>query len=116
VGAAILTDSGKVYSAPYFESIIQGLGTCAERNAVGSAIADGECKFKAVAFVGEQEEPISPCGACRQILAEFSGVAQHDIIIIMHRQSAETKIESLKKLMPDSFSPEDAGAVLEEYR
>lgn len=37
VGAAILTDSGKIYAAPYFESFIQGLGTCAERNAVGSA-------------------------------------------------------------------------------
>jgi|GEM_PF-6605647 Cytidine deaminase len=48
VGAAILTDSNKIYAAPYFESVIEGLGTCAERNAVGSAVAEGEYKFKAV--------------------------------------------------------------------
>ena len=116
VGAAILTDSGKIFSAPYFESVIQGLGTCAERNAVGSAVAAGEYEFKAVAVVGESEEPITPCGACRQILAEFAEVAQHDMAIIMRGQSGETKTESLKNMIPDSFGAAEAGADLEEYR
>lgn len=116
VGAAILTDSGKIFSAPYFESVIQGLGTCAERNAVGSAVAAGEYEFKAVAVVGGSEEPITPCGACRQILAEFAEVAQHDITIIMRGQSGETKIESLENMIPDSFGAAEAGADLEEYR
>ncbi len=116
VGAAILTDSGEIYSAPYFESVIQGLGTCAERNAVGSAVADGEYEFRAVAVVGENEEPITPCGACRQILAEFAEVAQHDITIIMQGQSGETRIESLEEMIPDSFGAAEAGADLDEYR
>ena len=116
VGAAILTDSGNIFSAPYFESVIQGLGTCAERNAVGSAVAEGEYEFKAVAVVGESEDPITPCGACRQILAEFAEVAQHDITIIMRGQSGETRIESLESMIPDSFGAEEAGADLSEYR
>ncbi|MFP4038683.1 MAG: cytidine deaminase [Candidatus Nanohaloarchaea archaeon] len=116
VGATILTDSGKTYSAPYFESVIQGLGTCAERNAVGSAVADGEYKFTAVAVVGEAEEPITPCGACRQILSEFAEVAQHDITVIMRGQNGETEVESLENLMPDSFGAAEAGADLEQYR
>lgn len=116
VGAAILTDSGKIFSAPYFESVIQGLGTCAERNAVGSAVAEGEYKFKAVAVVGEQDEPITPCGACRQILGEFMEVAQHDITVIMRGQNGQTEIESLKDMLPENFGPADAGADLEQYR
>lgn len=116
VGAAILTDSGDIHAAPYFESVIQGLGTCAERNAVGSAVAAGDYKFKAVAVVGEQDEPITPCGACRQILAEFKEVAQHDIAIIMEGQNGERKIEMLTNMIPESFGAEEAGADLERYR
>ncbi|MFB6191618.1 MAG: cytidine deaminase [Candidatus Nanohaloarchaea archaeon] len=116
VGAAILTYSGKIYTGCYFESVIQGLGTCAERNAVGSAVSDGEYKFKAVAVVGEVDEPITPCGACRQILAEFAEVAQHDITIIMRGQSGETRIESLEQMIPDTFGAGEAGVELEEYR
>ena len=116
VGAAILTDSGKIYTGCYFESVIQGLGTCAERNAVGSAVSDGEYKFKAVAVVGEVDEPITPCGACRQILAEFAEVAQHDIVIIMRGQNGETRVENLEDMIPDSFGAAEAGADLEEYR
>lgn len=116
VGAAILTGSGKIFSAPYFESVIQGLGTCAERNAVGSAVAAGEYEFKAVAVVGEAEEPITPFGACRQILAEFAEVAQYDITIIMRGQNGETQTENLESMIPDSFGAAEAGADLEEYR
>lgn len=103
VGAAILTDSGDIHAAPYFESVIQGLGTCAERNAVGSAVAAGDYKFKAVAVVGQQEEPITPCGACRQILAEFKEIAQHDIAIIMEGQNGDRQVEMLSDMIPESF-------------
>lgn len=116
VGAAILTDSGNIHAAPYFESVIQGLGTCAERNAVGSAVAAGEYKFKAVAVVGQQEEPITPCGACRQILAEFKEVAQHDIAIIMEGQNGERQVKMLSDMIPESFGAAEAGADLEQYR
>lgn len=116
VGAAILTDSGNIHAAPYFESVIQGLGTCAERNAVGSAVAAGDYKFNAVAVVGEQEEPITPCGACRQILAEFKEVAQNDIVIIMRGQNGDTEVKMLSDMIPESFGAAEAGADLEQYR
>lgn len=116
VGAAILTDSNKIYTGCYYESVIQGLGTCAERNAVGTAVSNSEYNFKAVAVVGEAEEPITPCGACRQILAEFAEVAQHDITIIMRGQNGETRIENLSDMIPDSFGAAEAGANLKEYR
>lgn len=116
VGAAILTDSGKIYAAPYFESVIEGLGTCAERNAVGSAIADGEYKFSAVVVTSSAEELVTPCGACRQILAEFAEVAQHDITVIMRGQNGKTRTESLDKMIPDSFGAEESGVDLSRYR
>ncbi|WEL23688.1 cytidine deaminase [Candidatus Nanohalovita haloferacivicina] len=116
VGAAILTDSGNIYTGCYYESVIQGLGTCAERNAVGNAVSNADYSFQAVAVVGEQEKPITPCGACRQILAEFSEVAEHDITIIMRGQNGETKIEKISEMIPESFGAGEAGADLSEYR
>lgn len=116
VGAAILTDSGKIYAGCYYESVIQGLGTCAERNAVGTAVSNGEYCFKAIAVVGEQKEPITPCGACRQILAEFTEVAQHDITVIMRGQNEETDVKRLSEMIPKSFGAGEAGADLSEYR
>jgi cytidine deaminase len=116
IGAALLTDSGKIYCAPYFESKIQGLGTCAERNAVGSAVADGEYKFKAIAIISDKEKPPSPCGACRQILSEFTQVSQHDIRIIMAGQDGSKKEKSLTEMLPDSLDMNSVDSKLEEYR
>jgi cytidine deaminase len=102
--------------AATLKALSRGLGTCAERNAVVSAVSDGEYKFEAVAVVGEGDEPITPCGACRHILAEFAEVAQHDIMIIMRGQNGETRVESLEDMIPDIFGTVEAGADLQEYR
>ncbi len=76
VGAALLGESGKVYTGVNVENASYGLTICAERNAVFHAVAEGETRFTAIAVVTENGG--SPCGACRQVLAEFSrGMAVH---------------------------------------
>jgi cytidine deaminase len=72
VGAALLTSSGKIFGGCNVENISFGLTMCAERVALGSAIAEGFNSFAAIAVVADSKQPILPCGACRQVLVEFS--------------------------------------------
>ena len=71
VGAVLLAADGRVFSGCNVENISYGLTNCAERVAIGAAVAAGVREFLAVAVVADTGVPISPCGACRQVLAEF---------------------------------------------
>ena len=71
VGAALLATDGRIFLGCNVENISYGLTNCAERVAIGAAIAAGVREFVAVAVVADTGVPISPCGACRQVLAEF---------------------------------------------
>jgi cytidine deaminase len=71
VGAALLTTDGRVFLGCNVENISYGLTNCAERVAIGAAVAAGVQSFDKVAVVADTSVPISPCGACRQVLAEF---------------------------------------------
>src|SRR3979409_844124 len=71
VGAALRLKSGLIVSGCNVENISFGLTMCAERVCVGRAIAEGEHAFEALTIVADSETPIVPCGACRQVLAEF---------------------------------------------
>ena len=94
VGAALLSTDGQMFSGCNVENISYGLTNCAERVAIGAAVAQGARKFDKVAVVADTNEPISPCGACRQVLAEF-GVKT---IILANKQGS---IEfSLEELLP----------------
>ena len=76
VGAAIRTRSGRVYCGCNVENLSFGLTICAERAAVFAAVAAGEKEFEAIAVVADSVQPVTPCGACRQVLAEFSSTLQ----------------------------------------
>lgn len=92
VGAALLSADGQVFPGCNVENISYGLTTCAERVAIGAAVAGGVAKFDAVAVVADTGVPVSPCGACRQVLAEF-GVCR--IILANRAESIEFTLEEL---------------------
>ncbi len=71
VGAALLSTDGQIFPGCNVENISYGLTNCAERVAIGAAVAQGVKSFERVVVVADTTEPISPCGACRQVLAEF---------------------------------------------
>ena len=99
VGAAVLCEDGKVFGGTNIENISYGLSVCAERVALFSAIANGAKKIKAVAIYTEKGNT-TPCGACRQVIAEFSNNAD----IIYNTKNNTVKIEKIFSLLPKSFN------------
>jgi len=75
VGAAVLAGNGKIYSGCNVENASFGLTSCAERNAIFAMIAASEREIREVLIIGESEEFLPPCGACRQVIAEFANPA-----------------------------------------
>src|SRR5688572_3369116 len=71
VGAALLGKDGSIFTGCNVENLSYGLTICAERNAICAAVAAGVREFEAIAIVADTREPVSPCGACRQVMAEF---------------------------------------------
>ena len=99
VGAAVLAKSGKIYTGCNIENSSYGLTVCAERNALFSAVGAGEREFTALCVVGDTEAPISPCGACRQVMAEFKVPR-----IILANLRGDVKEYTLEELLPYGFS------------
>ena len=75
VGAAVLGGNGRIYSGCNVENASFGLTCCAERNAVFAMVADGEKRVREVLVIGDSAAFLPPCGACRQVLAEFAAPA-----------------------------------------
>ena len=99
VGAALLGRSGTVYTGCNVENASYSHTVCAERTAVLKAVSEGESEFEAIAVVTRNGG--SPCGACRQVLSEFSP----ELIIYIADKDGEYRTTTLKKLLPDSFTP-----------
>ena len=101
VGAAILDGDGAVHMGCNVENASYGLSVCAERYAVGAAVAAGSNELIAVAVVTDTTPPTTPCGACRQVLAEFG-----DLPVILANLKGERMVTSVARLLPEAFGPE----------
>lgn len=99
VGAALLCEDGILYEGCNIENASYGLTNCAERTAIFKAVSEGHIKFKALAVVADTEGPCAPCGACRQVMAEFKIP-----LIIMGNLMGNIKIVTIEELLPFSFS------------
>jgi cytidine deaminase len=99
VGAALLLARNEVVTGCNLENASFGLSVCAERNAVAAAVAGGATSFLALAVVTDVSPPASPCGACRQVLAEFG-----DFPVILSNPANERRLTSVAELLPEAFS------------
>ena len=102
VGAAIRTKRNKIHSGANIENVSYGLTVCAERCAAFAAVASGETKDRdAIAIVIDDDKLPSPCGACRQVLAEFAP----DLKVVLATTGGLRKTTTLRELLPDAFLP-----------
>jgi len=99
VGAALRTKSGRVYCGSNVENASYSLTICAERVAVFNAVSEGECEFEALAVVSESLAP--PCGACRQVLAEFG----LDTQVVIADLGERREVHLVADLLPTAFTP-----------
>jgi len=99
VGAALLTESGKVYTGANVENSAYGLTVCAERVAVFKAVNNGDKDFVKIVVVADKNPPITPCGACRQVLSEFV----RDLEVVCVNLKGKVDRYSLKELLPEAF-------------
>ena len=100
VGAALLTDTGEIIDGCNVENASYGLSICAERTALVKAVSMGFKKFPAVAVTTDMEEFIAPCGACRQVIAEFG--LECDVYLV--KSDLSYKKISISELLPLTFT------------
>lgn len=102
VGAALLDERGRVYVGANVENASYGLTLCAERSALAAAVADGARRFVGLALMTEGDAPATPCGACRQVLAEFPP----SFPVRCLTTSGARLDSSVEALLPLGFGPE----------
>lgn len=99
VGAALLCEDFEIITGTNIENRSYGLTICAERNAIASAISKGKKKFKAIAiYCPDSDYPVPPCGACRQVLSEFTS---EDFKIFYAAKNKDFKMKSMKDMLPE---------------
>lgn len=104
VGAAALTAQGNIVQGCNVENASYGLTVCAERNCISHAVINGEQSFDMIVIYTEQEKLTPPCGACRQVIAEFFEQSA-PVIAINHKD--EQQVWNVAQLLPDAFTPKD---------
>jgi cytidine deaminase len=104
VGAALLAKDGTVYKGCNIENAGYSMTNCAERTAFFKAVSEGVRGFVKLAVVADTEGPVSPCGACRQVISEF---CDPDMEVILTNLKGDTQVTTVADLLPGAFSPKD---------
>lgn len=104
VGAALLTKEGEIFTGCNIENASYPLSNCAERTAMFKAVSEGERNFETLVVTGNTEGPISPCGACRQVLAEF---CDPNMPVILTNKKGDTLTTTVSELLPGAFREKD---------
>ena len=104
VGAALLAEDGTVFHGCNVENASYGLTNCAERTAIFKAVSQGVKNFKAIAIVADTEGPCAPCGACRQVIAEF---CDGDMPVYLTNLKGDVQETTVRELLPGAFTPKD---------
>ena len=109
VGAALMTQDGRIYTGCNIENASYSATNCAERTAVFKAVSEGVTKFAGIAIVGgskgKELQYAFPCGVCRQVLREFADISK---FVVLVARSEEDYIErTLEELLPESFGPDN---------
>lgn len=100
IGAVLIAKDGQVFTGVNIENASFGLTNCGERTAIFKAVSEGVKEFSALYIYGETEKPVSPCGACRQVMAEFF---EADVPITLIAKDGSTKTMSMAEILPYSF-------------
>lgn len=100
VGAVVVDENGNEFLGANIENGSYGLSNCAERSAIFAAASNGMRELKLIAVVADTTKPVSPCGACRQVIKEF---ATDDTIIILGNLKKEYKIMNMEEILPYGF-------------
>lgn len=108
VGAAVLDDLGRIFTGVNVENASYGLTICAERVAIFSAIAHGARSIKAVAVAAKNQPAVVPCGACRQVIAEF---CDPSVKILSDAGNGTLVAWTVAELLPHAFTAEDLAPV-----
>ncbi|HFI0147808.1 TPA: cytidine deaminase [Streptococcus suis] len=101
VSAVLVAKNGKVFTGVNIENASFGLTNCAERTAIFKAVSEGVHDFSEIVIYGETEKPISPCGACRQVMAEFF---EKDLKVTLVAKDKSTVEMTVGELLPYSFT------------
>lgn len=104
VGAAVLSKTGEVFTGCNVENASYGLSNCAERTAIFKAVSEGTREFDKIVITGNTDGPISPCGACRQVISEFCAP---DMPVILTNVDGEIKETTVAELLPGAFTPQN---------
>lgn len=104
VGAVLITDENEAILGCNIENASYGLTNCAERTALFKAVSENKRTFKKLVVIGNTDGPISPCGACRQVINEFCDA---DMPVILTNLKGDVLETSVQELLPYAFGPND---------
>ncbi len=102
VGAVLVTKNGKIFAGVNVENASYGLTNCAERTAIFKAVSEGEKDFDTLVVVADTDKPVAPCGACRQVMAEFGNFR-----VILANTKGDWIETTVQELLPYGFDKSD---------